>query len=34
MAPARAVPVVLAADAYVIGTSANIGYLSGAVKHF
>jgi NAD(P)H-dependent FMN reductase len=25
---------VLAADAYVIGTSANIGYISGAVKHF
>jgi multimeric flavodoxin WrbA len=25
---------VLAADGYVIGTSANIGYLSGAVKHF
>ncbi len=25
---------VLAADGYVIGTSANIGYISGAVKHF
>jgi hypothetical protein len=25
---------VLAADGYVIGTSATIGYLSGAVKHF
>ena len=25
---------VLSADGYVVGTSANIGYLSGAVKHF
>jgi multimeric flavodoxin WrbA len=25
---------VLAADGYVVGTSAHIGYLSGAVKHF
>lgn len=25
---------VLGADGYVIGTSANIGYVSGAVKHF
>ncbi len=25
---------VLAADGYIIGTSANIGYISGAVKHF
>ncbi|MCW2840605.1 MAG: flavodoxin [Aeromicrobium sp.] len=25
---------VLEADGYVIGTSANIGYISGAVKHF
>jgi predicted metal-dependent TIM-barrel fold hydrolase len=24
---------VLSADGYVVGTSANIGYLSGAVKH-
>jgi NAD(P)H-dependent FMN reductase len=25
---------VLAADGYVLGTSANIGYISGALKHF
>lgn len=25
---------VMVADGYVVGTSANIGYLSGAVKHF
>ncbi|AWB91787.1 flavodoxin family protein [Aeromicrobium chenweiae] len=25
---------VLSADGYIIGTSANIGYISGAVKHF
>lgn len=28
------VPDVLAADGFIIGTSANIGYMSGAVKHF
>ncbi|MFC9789962.1 flavodoxin family protein [Rhodococcus sp. NPDC127528] len=28
------VPDVLAADGYVFGTSANFGYMSGALKHF
>ena len=31
---AATVPDVLAADAFVLGTPANIGYLSGAMKHF
>ena len=25
---------ILAADGYILGTSANIGYMSGALKHF
>jgi len=28
------VPDVLAADGYVLGTTANLGYISGALKHF
>lgn len=31
---AATVPDVLAADGFVLGTPANIGYLSGAMKHF
>jgi multimeric flavodoxin WrbA len=31
---AATVPDVLAADGFVLGTAANIGYMSGALKHF
>jgi multimeric flavodoxin WrbA len=31
---AATVPDVLAADGYVLGTTANLGYISGALKHF
>ena len=31
---AATIPDVLAADSFVLGTPANIGYLSGALKHF
>src|SRR5215831_602582 len=31
---AASIPDVLAADGFILGTSANIGYMSGALKHF
>src|SRR6266487_6860075 len=31
---ATSIPDVLAADGFILGTSANIGYMSGALKHF